>query len=457
MDKCIYNNKPLYAFDIFDEYKNVIVPKEEEYRKLSKENKLSCNDCGREVVFKFGPVKGAYFAHKHDIFGESCDYKPESEEHRNAKILLYRKISKDLPNCEAEIRYKLPSRKVADIFVKLHTGQEFIIEFVKSITAYSTLTDKFNYYRDNNITAIWILSSKNIDLNTVYNERSLYFSFRKLDNESDYVIYFDVDTHEFSFVKKLFIISPYTNEVICSEIISKCYKEDKCFFTPSGELFSPFKNYIETVKTEILEKDKQAYLKKEEEKKAIEEANKLAEEKRKAIETAARLEEEKRKALEEKEKLEAEIRKSKKLQEAPYKSVEQDSFFGTTTVIETKSKGIESEKVNQTSLFDSKPISAESYFQNKHKESKQNIPSKQSGYTVGNKSYMNKYFTRVNMAINGDMQAFNLLKKSIEIYGSSDSIKEICSSFDYFIDRNYSNAKVLKEKLLIETEFGNYI
>ena len=116
MQKCTYKEKNIYAFNVIGKNETINYTLEKEWKKASEANQLICDECGAPVIFRCGKVNIPHFAHKSEFQGGNpCSYSNETEEHIEGKKLLLRYMKSLYKDIYAEMRYKLPERKRADI------------------------------------------------------------------------------------------------------------------------------------------------------------------------------------------------------------------------------------------------------------------------------------------------------------------------------------------------------
>lgn len=302
MQKCTYKEKNIYAFNVIGKNETINYTLEKEWKKASEANQLICDECGAPVIFRCGKVNIPHFAHKSEFQGGNpCSYSNETEEHIEGKKLLLQYVKSLYQDVYAEIRYKLPERKRADLYFKFSSGEELIIEFQRQRLSVSYWDDKREFYKKLGLNNIWFLSGRRYELEHLVREYELAFWNRMVLNDSNNIIlYLDVEQEQITLIKKMVIIDSETNELIHDNLYNKTYSLNDIKILPNGDIDCNFNDNFNT------ERDKYVYEYSEEKKRQAEERERLKK----------RLEEHKNKRKEELEKKrKAELEESAKKKE----------------------------------------------------------------------------------------------------------------------------------------------
>lgn len=244
MQKCTYKEKNIYAFNVIGKNETINYTLEKEWKKASEANQLICDECGAPVIFRCGKVNIPHFAHKSEFQGGNpCSYSNETEEHIEGKKLLLQYMKSLYQDIYAEMRYKLPERKRADIYFKFSSGEELIIEFQRQRLSVSYWDDKRAFYKKLGLKNIWFLSGKRYELEHLVREYELTFWNRMVLNDSNNIIlYLDVEQEQITLIKKMVIIDSETNELIHDNLYNITYSLEDIKILSDGNIECNF-NY----------------------------------------------------------------------------------------------------------------------------------------------------------------------------------------------------------------------
>lgn len=134
-------------------------------KKWSDQNLLKCPVCNGTYEYCHGEYVSPYFRHK-DKECEGLYSEPETEEHKQGKILLYNWINNQdgVVNCKLEA-WIPETKQRPDIYFEFN-DKKYVIEFQCTPIA-SEYYDRHIKYKLNNITDIWVLG---IDKYKIKNE-----------------------------------------------------------------------------------------------------------------------------------------------------------------------------------------------------------------------------------------------------------------------------------------------
>lgn len=232
MQKCRLNDRAVYAFKVIDENGIYNYEYEKMLRIASREGNLKCEECGADIIFKFGEHNKPYFAHKVDSSGGGCTYSKESNEHIEGKRLIMDLMKLHYPKIYSEFRYRFNEGKYADLYFKFETEEELAIEFQRSIGVLEW-DEKKEFYSKKKINSLWFVSGKVEDyINMPVLEYNLRFDRKIMLNENnDKLIVLDVE-------KKLVLISAkieFRRELFC-----KVYNLRNIKILPDGRIDCDF-------------------------------------------------------------------------------------------------------------------------------------------------------------------------------------------------------------------------
>ncbi|WP_442905345.1 competence protein CoiA [Jeotgalibacillus sp. ET6] len=126
----------------------------DELRELQN-NMYFCPQCSDNVILKVGDLKIPHFSHK---ASNTCKgfSEPESPEHLEAKLQLYKWLKNSAEQAEVEKIYPDFNQR-ADIGVRLR-GKDYAIEFQRSRIAPRDFIKRTEEYTSNNVVPVWLLS-----------------------------------------------------------------------------------------------------------------------------------------------------------------------------------------------------------------------------------------------------------------------------------------------------------
>lgn len=430
MQKCRFNGKDIYAFNVIGKNETINYAIEKEWKKAGEKNELVCDECEATVIFRCGKINKPHFAHKSEFQGGNpCKYSNETEEHIEGKKLLLNYMKELYPDVEGEMRHKLPERKSADLYFKFADNQELVIEFQRQRLSVSYWDDKREFYDKLGLNNIWFLSGKEEELHELIREYELNFWNRMVLNDSNNrILFLDVDKEEVTIISKIIVRDDETHEVVYDNLYNKTYSLFSIKILPTGGIECDFDEGYNKDKDEFV----QAYL----------EQQKIENEKKERLRKA--LIEKKNREIEEKERLRKELEEMellKKISEAKERKKKEDE--------EWQKKN--SDSFNQTSMFsnitETKQITNDvsgftmyGYNDNSHKST----PKK----SYNNYDRNDKYFKdKVNKAIWGYKYGKENLVRTLINGGSSDYYK-IKAFFDEEISRGNERAKNVFDEVM---------
>ena len=148
---------------LHQEHRLVIgITPEEELRTLSDSRALLCPECKQGVIYRAGQVRAPHFAHR---TGSECvipSSEPETEEHRNGKILLAQWLHASLPDTDIFLEYPLvETGQRADVLIK--TKRERIaLEYQCANLSQREWQRRHRLYRNAGYRDLWILGGSRL-------------------------------------------------------------------------------------------------------------------------------------------------------------------------------------------------------------------------------------------------------------------------------------------------------
>ncbi|MGK4040927.1 competence protein CoiA family protein [Heyndrickxia oleronia] len=161
---------------------------------------IKCPVCSGDYEYCHGEVVSPYFRH----VGKDCDgyySEPETDEHRNGKLLLYNWIRNQhgVTNCKLE-SWIPETKQRPDIYFE-YNGKRFVIEYQCSPIASEFLVRK-ELYKLAGINDIWILGTEKYNININTSGNPMHNGRYKTIEKNDFV-YFNVNTSSFYINNKL--------------------------------------------------------------------------------------------------------------------------------------------------------------------------------------------------------------------------------------------------------------
>lgn len=257
MQKCRLDGEAVYAFKVIGENEIVDIEYEKKLRRASEKGKLKCEDCGADIVFRFGKVKIPHFAHKNDLLGGGCSYSKESEEHIQGTKLLLDLMLKAYPDVYGEMRYRFSNGKWADLYFKFNDGQELVIEFQRELNSVVYWEEKRSFYKSINMSDLWIAKGSREEFENILREHEFIFQHRLfLNDNNNKLLALDVERKELLIASKMIVKDEETNETIMDRIFFKVYDVNGIRILPDGTVDCEYDREFKDVRDEFV----QAYL-----------------------------------------------------------------------------------------------------------------------------------------------------------------------------------------------------
>lgn len=253
MQKCRLNEKIVYAFKVINENEIIDIEYEKKLRKASEQGELKCEDCGVDVVFKFGKVKIPHFAHKNNSLGGGCSYSRETEEHIMGKKILMELMINSYKDIYAEIRYRFANGRWADLYFRFSDGQELAIEFQRKLNSVVYWEDKNNFYQENQINNLWIAAGKREEFENILREYEFVFQHRLFINDNNKLLILDVERKELIIASKMIAIDEETNEIIMDKIFFRTYAINSINIMPDGTIDCDYNREFDKARNEFIQ------------------------------------------------------------------------------------------------------------------------------------------------------------------------------------------------------------
>src|SRR5258706_9574753 len=128
----------------------------EELRDLSNAHLLRCPFCNSPITLKAGPVRLHHFAHASLADCSAFDHEPESDSHRQGKLLLYQTFRQGA--VAANLEQHLPATdQRADVFIHMPGDAKYALEFQQANNSVTRWQERHGLYQSIEINDIWFL------------------------------------------------------------------------------------------------------------------------------------------------------------------------------------------------------------------------------------------------------------------------------------------------------------
>lgn len=159
VENCIYHGKQICSYDLKDEWG--IYHQEDVIRlkRAAAQGELYCTDCKERVYLAAGLIREPYFAH---YDAKECSYgnSGESEELRLGKRLLYQLLLRSFPKEAVRVRHRLKDGSYTSFYVETEQGGRIAIDYRLTQMSIKQLDIRKNYFLQNQIKPIFILSTR---------------------------------------------------------------------------------------------------------------------------------------------------------------------------------------------------------------------------------------------------------------------------------------------------------
>jgi hypothetical protein len=125
-------------------------------RALSDDRLLRCPNCDVPLTLKAGPVRVHHFAHASLSLCAAVDHEPETDSHRQGKLLLYRHFRQGAASATLEQHLAATDQR-ADVFVEMPGGQRYALEFQQANNSVARWAERHALYRGAGVADIWFL------------------------------------------------------------------------------------------------------------------------------------------------------------------------------------------------------------------------------------------------------------------------------------------------------------
>ncbi|MEP7285144.1 MAG: competence protein CoiA family protein [Chloroflexota bacterium] len=128
----------------------------ESLRALSDRQLLRCPQCNGLLMLKAGTVRVHHFAHTSLADCNAFDHEPESDSHRQGKLLLYNTFRQEA--LAATLEQHLPATdQRADVFIQTQDKLRYALEFQQANNSTSRWLERHRLYRSIGVFDLWFL------------------------------------------------------------------------------------------------------------------------------------------------------------------------------------------------------------------------------------------------------------------------------------------------------------
>jgi hypothetical protein len=125
-------------------------------RTLSDAHELRCPQCKGFLTLKAGPVRIHHFAHTSLADCSTIDHEPESDSHRQGKLMLLQHFRQGAKLATLE-QYLSQTDQRADVFIQTLDGSRYALEFQQANNSVGRWGERHALYRSIGISDIWFL------------------------------------------------------------------------------------------------------------------------------------------------------------------------------------------------------------------------------------------------------------------------------------------------------------
>lgn len=238
MEICIYNRKPICAYDVTNINGILNYAISTEWREAGRNGELRCPECEGEVRLnvKDPNKKAPHFAHKSksDCSFSNNDIR-ESEEHKRGKMKLYHYFKEKYPDSNIDLNKRFSNNRRCDLYIEFSNGDKLAVEFQRTNISKGEWQERHDAYVDQNIHDLWILSSKKENFRLRDKQIELDYFEQVMLNELDKpVVYFDVDKLQITLVKNMKHVDSYIKNNDIEELYMKDYNLRDILITSKG-------------------------------------------------------------------------------------------------------------------------------------------------------------------------------------------------------------------------------
>ncbi len=125
-------------------------------RALSDQHLLRCPHCEAVLTLKAGAVRVHHFAH---VNLEDCvhaDHEPETDSHRQGKLMLYQRFRQGATLAALEQHFPETDQR-ADVFIEMPGGVGYALEFQQANNTMQRWAERHSLYHSLGINDIWFL------------------------------------------------------------------------------------------------------------------------------------------------------------------------------------------------------------------------------------------------------------------------------------------------------------
>lgn len=142
MEKCLYDGKVLYAYQVLRDF--------EFEQKIRKCQTLTCCDCGASVFFRHGKQRAECFAHRHK---EKCRYGDYCKKQSDIFKFIQRQLAPIMEKIATKHGFQLEEDVVIiqdhyTAFVIKTSSKKYAVDIIDYAATSSTLEKRKNLYEE---------------------------------------------------------------------------------------------------------------------------------------------------------------------------------------------------------------------------------------------------------------------------------------------------------------------
>ena len=263
MDICVYKNNIICAFDVTNINEVLNYEIAAQWREAGKNGLLRCPECGNEVHLKAKDLKKKvpHFAHKIKCscsFGENTSR--ESEEHKKGKLKLYHYFRNMYGDAQISISKNFSNKRRIDLYIEFKSGEKLAVEFQRTDLDKSEWKIRHDFYKDNDISDLWIING--CEHKVLENTKQLSLSFFEqimLNEHKKIAVYFDIIDLKFCISKNIRYIDKHIVGNDSEILFSKSYNiEDIKIMTDGNIDCSFYQEYEKAAERYLGQKEKES-------------------------------------------------------------------------------------------------------------------------------------------------------------------------------------------------------
>lgn len=178
MEKCLYDGKVLYAYQVLRDF--------EFEQKIRKCQTLTCCDCGASVFFRHGKQRAECFAHRHK---EKCRYGDYCKKQSDIFKFIQRQLAPIMEKIATKHGFQLEEDVVIiqdhyTAFVIKTSSKKYAVDIIDYAATSSTLEKRKNLYEEQGYLYLQITVDKDVEEKPFSEREMAYFPVKFILNKS---------------------------------------------------------------------------------------------------------------------------------------------------------------------------------------------------------------------------------------------------------------------------------